>query len=188
MIENLPDKADELRAAKAQPLGVLRRPDPLPQGCIAAGDRAFFCAYAMQFLARAGLSEEDVARNGYLIRTTLDPKVQDSVKNAIDEVADPTAIGVASVMTCSGPARTPIASSRWPTAAPTGDLSAGQTVQPQPFSLVGDGAGSIFKIFTTAAALEMGMGINAQLDVPQTFRGTGLGDSAEPGVRRRPGV
>ena len=54
-------------------------------------------------------------------------------------------------------------------------------MQPQPFSLVGDGAGSIFKIFTTAAALEMGMGINAQLDVPQTFRGTGLGDSAEPG-------
>jgi len=105
MIENLPDKADELRAAKAQPLGVLRRPDPLPQGCIAAGDRAFFCAYAMQFLARAGLSEEDVARNGYLIRTTLDPKVQDSVKNAIDEVADPTAIGVASVMSVLRPGK-----------------------------------------------------------------------------------
>ncbi len=41
------------------------------------------------------------------------------------------------------------------------NLDAGETMQPQPFSLVGDGAGSIFKIFTTAAALEMGMGINA---------------------------
>ncbi len=61
------------------------------------------------------------------------------------------------------------------------DINAGETVQPQPFSLVGDGAGSIFKIFTTAAALEMGMGINATLDVPQSFRGTGLGDSTEPG-------
>ena len=61
------------------------------------------------------------------------------------------------------------------------DLAAGQTVQPQPFSLVGDGAGSIFKIFTTAAALEMGMGINAQLEVPQTFQGTGLGSSNSPG-------
>ena len=30
---------------------------------------------------------------------------------------------------------------------------ANETVQPQPFSLVGDGAGSIFKIFTTAAAM-----------------------------------
>jgi membrane peptidoglycan carboxypeptidase len=47
--------------------------------------------------------------------------------------------------------------------------------------MVGDGAGSIFKIFTTAAALEMGMGINAQLDVPQTFKGTGLGSSNTPG-------
>ena len=31
------------------------------------------------------------------------------------------------------------------------DLDAGETMQPQPFSLVGDGAGSIFKVFTTAA-------------------------------------
>jgi membrane peptidoglycan carboxypeptidase len=60
-------------------------------------------------------------------------------------------------------------------------LDAGQTVQPQPFSLVGDGAGSIFKIFTTAAALEMGMGINAQLEVPGTFQGKGLGTSNTPG-------
>jgi membrane peptidoglycan carboxypeptidase len=48
-------------------------------------------------------------------------------------------------------------------------------MQPQPFSLVGDGAGSIFKIFTTAAALEMGMGINAQLDAPARFEAKGLG-------------
>ncbi|MGB3356995.1 MAG: transglycosylase domain-containing protein, partial [Mycobacterium sp.] len=182
MIENLPDRADELRAAKAAPLGVLRRPEPLPQGCIAAGNRAFFCAYAMQYLARAGLSNEDLARNGYLIRTTLDPKVQDSVKNAIDEFADPTAVGVASVMSVIRPGRdahriVAMAGNRTYGL----DLNAGQTVQPQPFSLVGDGAGSIFKIFTTAAALEMGLGINATLDVPQTFRGTGLGDSSEPG-------
>ncbi|BBZ61908.1 transglycosylase/D,D-transpeptidase PonA2 [Mycolicibacterium monacense] len=182
IIENLPDKADELRAAKDRPLGVLPRPDPLPQGCIAARDRAFFCAYAMEYLARAGLSKEDVARNGYLIRTTLDPKVQDSVKNAIDEVADPTAVGVASVMSVIRPGKDAHRIVAMADSRTYGlDVNAGQTVQPQPFSLVGDGAGSIFKIFTTAAALEMGMGINATLDVPQTFRGTGLGDSTEPG-------
>ena len=54
-------------------------------------------------------------------------------------------------------------------------------MQPQPFSLVGDGAGSTFKIFTTAAALEMGMGINAQLDVPGQFQAKGLGSSDTPG-------
>ncbi|MGC7264341.1 penicillin-binding transpeptidase domain-containing protein, partial [Mycobacteroides abscessus subsp. abscessus] len=46
---------------------------------------------------------------------------------------------------------------------------------------VGDGAGSIFKIFTTAAALDMGMGINARLDVPGSFAGRGLGSSDTPG-------
>ena len=43
MIENLPQQADELRAAKAAPLGVLPQPNGLPDGCIAAGERAFFC-------------------------------------------------------------------------------------------------------------------------------------------------
>ncbi len=182
MIENLPDRAEELRAARAQPLGILAQPNSLPQGCIAAGDRGFFCDYVLQYLARAGLSKDDVARNGYLIRTTLDPKVQNSVKKAIDTVASPQLDGVASVMSVIAPGKT---SHR---VLAMGDnrgyglqLDAGQTVQPQPFSLVGDGAGSIFKIFTTAAAMEMGMGINAQLDVPGTFQGKGLGSSSSPG-------
>src|SRR6185295_14607317 len=58
---------------------------------------------------------------------------------------------------------------------------ANETVQPQPFSLVGDGAGSIYKIFTTAAALDMGMGIDAQLVVPGSFQAKGLGSSDTPG-------
>src|SRR6202022_3077070 len=54
-------------------------------------------------------------------------------------------------------------------------------MQPQPFSLVGDGAGSIFKIFTTAAALDMGMGINAQLEVPGRFQAKGMGTGGARG-------
>ena len=61
------------------------------------------------------------------------------------------------------------------------NLDAAETMQPQPFSLVGDGAGSIFKIFTTAAALEMGMGINAQLDAPARFEAKGLGTGGAKG-------
>ena len=61
------------------------------------------------------------------------------------------------------------------------NLDAGETMQPQPFSLVGDGAGSMFKIFTVAAALDMGMGINAQLDAPARFQAKGLGSSGAPG-------
>ncbi|ART67624.1 penicillin-binding protein [Mycobacterium dioxanotrophicus] len=182
LIDYLPDRAEELRAAKATPLGVLPQAEPLPQGCIAAGDRAFFCEYVLQYLARAGLTVEDIARNGYLIRTTLDPKVQDSVKAAIDKRASPDTDGVASVMSVIIPGKDAHRIVAMADSRTYGlDLNANQTVRPQPFSLVGDGAGSIFKIFTTAAALEMGMGISTQLDVPQTFLGKGLGDSTAPG-------
>ncbi|HUO36869.1 MAG TPA: transglycosylase/D,D-transpeptidase PonA2, partial [Mycobacterium sp.] len=182
MIENLPEKADELRAAKAQPLGILPQPNELPQGCIAAGDRAFFCDYVLQYLARAGISKDQVARGGYLIKTTLDPKVQDTVKHAVDDIASPTLNGVASVMSVIKPGKDShpvLAMVDNRTYGLNGDV--GETMQPQPFSLVGDGAGSIFKIFTTAAALDMGMGINAQLEVPPTFQGKGLGTSNLPG-------
>ena len=63
---------------RQQPLGILPQPNELPRGCIAAGDRAFFCDYVLDYLARAGISKEQVARGGYLIRTTLDPEVQDA--------------------------------------------------------------------------------------------------------------
>jgi membrane peptidoglycan carboxypeptidase len=182
MIENLPQHAEELRAARAAPLGVLPRPNQLPGGCIAAGDRGFFCDYVLEYLARAGISNEQVARGGYLIRTTLDPKVQASVKSAIDKIASPTLDDVASVMSVIKPGKDAhrvmaMASNR------TYGLNADahETMQPQPFSLVGDGAGSIYKIFTTAAALDMGMGIKAQLQVPGSFQARGLGSSDTPG-------
>ena len=182
MIENLPQQADEFRAAKAQPLGVLPQPNELPAGCIAARQNGFFCDYVLEYLARAGISKDQVARGGYLIRTTLDPKVQASVKSAIDGIASPTLDGVASVMNVIKPGKDAhrvmaMASNR--TYGLNGD--ADETVQQQPFSLVGDGAGSVFKIFTTSAALDMGMGINAQLQVPGWFQAKGLGSSDTPG-------
>ena len=182
MIDNLPQEADALRAAKQQPLGILPQPQELPRGCIAAGDRAFFCDYVLDYLARAGISKEQVARGGYLIRTTLDPDVQGSVKSAIDAIASPDLQGVASVMSVIRPGK-----DNHPVVAMASNrtyglnLDAGETMQPQPFSLVGDGAGSIFKIFTTAAALDMGMGISATLDAPSRFEAKGLGSGGAKG-------
>ncbi|MGV0871846.1 transglycosylase/D,D-transpeptidase PonA2 [Mycolicibacterium sp. XJ879] len=182
MIENIPEEAAALRAAKEKPLGVLPQPKELPRGCIAAGDRAFFCDYALEYLARAGISKEQVAKGGYLIKTTLDPDVQAPVKAAVNQFADPGREGVASVMSVIRPGKEShpvlaMASSR------TYGLNteAGETMQPQPFSLVGDGAGSIFKVFTVAAAMEMGLGINAQLDAPARFQAKGLGSGGARG-------
>ncbi|KWX23278.1 MULTISPECIES: transglycosylase/D,D-transpeptidase PonA2 [Mycolicibacterium] len=182
MIENIPQEAEALRAAKEQPLGILPQPNELPRGCIAAGDRAFFCDYALEYLARAGISKEQVAKGGYLIRTTLDPDVQATVKSAINQYAPADIDGIASVMSVVKPGKDShpvlaMASNR------TYGLNtdAGETMQPQPFSLAGNGAGSVFKIFTVAAAMEMGMGINTQLSVPAQFQAKGLGSSDRPG-------
>jgi membrane peptidoglycan carboxypeptidase len=182
MIENIPEEAAALRAAKEKPLGILPQPKELPRGCIAAGDRAFFCDYALEYLARAGISKEQVAKGGYLIKTTLDPDIQAPVKAAVNQFADPERAGVASVMSVIRPGKEShpvlaMASSR------TYGLNtdAEETMQPQPFSLVGDGAGSIFKVFTVAAAMEMGMGINAQLDAPARFQAKGLGTGGARG-------
>ena len=182
MIENIPQEAEALRAAKAEPLGILPQPQELPRGCIAAGDRAFFCDYVLDYLARAGISKEQVARGGYLIKTTLDPDVQAPVKGAIDGIASPDIQGIASVMSVIKPGK-----ESHPVLAMASNrtyglnLDAGETMHPQPFSLVGDGAGSIFKVFTVAAAMDMGLGINAQLDVPGQFNAKGLGSSESPG-------
>ena len=182
MIENFPAQAEALRAAKAEPLGILPQPQALPRGCIAAGNRAFFCDYVLDYLARAGISKEQVARGGYLIRTTLDPHVQDSVKQAIDGIASPTLDGVANVMSVIKPGKDSHRVMAMASNRTYGlNMEAGETMQPQPFSLVGDGAGSIFKIFTTAAALEMGMGINAQLEVPGRFEAKGMGTGGARG-------
>src|SRR5690242_11215473 len=182
MIENIPQEADALRAAKAEPLGILPQPQELPRGCIAAGDRAFFCDYVLDYLARAGISKEQVARGGYLIKTTLDPDVQAPVKGAIDGIASPDIQGIASVMSVVKPGK-----ESHPVLAMASNrtyglnMDAGETMQPQPFSLVGDGAGSVFKIFTTAAALDMGMGINANLDAPPRFEAKGMGSGGARG-------
>lgn len=182
IIENLPKEADALRAAKATPLGILPQPRQLPRGCIAAGDRAYFCDYVQEYLSRAGISREQLARGGYLIRTTLDPDVQAPVKAAIDQFASPTLPGISSVMSVIAPGKDShrvmaMASNR------TYGLNtdAGETMRPQPFSLVGDGAGSIFKLFTTAAAMDMGMGINTTLEAPARFQAKGFGSGGAPG-------
>lgn len=176
VMENLPDKVDQLRAAKQQPLGILEQPNMLPRGCIAAGDRAFFCDYVQQYLVQAGVSADELAQGGYLIKTTLDPRIQQYAKTAVDSFAAPDLDGIASVMSVVLPGKT-----AHPVVAMVSnrtyglDSQTGQTMRPQPFSLAGDGAGSVFKIFTVAAALDMGLGINANLNVAARFEAQGLG-------------
>ncbi|ETD33460.1 penicillin-binding protein [Williamsia sp. D3] len=178
LISNFPNRAAEYQAAKETPLGVVPSPITLPNGCISAADAGFFCDYALKFLAENGLSRETVARGGYTIRTTLDPAVQRSTLTGVQNITDPDLNGVATVMSVIRPGTEShdimsMASSRQYGL----DQNANQTVQPQPFSMVGDGAGSVFKIFTVAAAMEKGLGAGSSLQVPATFQAQGMGSS-----------
>ncbi|WP_306509373.1 transglycosylase domain-containing protein [Corynebacterium xerosis] len=168
--------------AIATDLGVLPEPNRLPQGCIAAGDRGFFCDYVIDYLATHGLDHTKLSRGGYTVKTTLDPVVQDNAQRGLREQASPTVGGVAEVMSIVEPG----ADSRRVLAMASSrvyglDAEAMQTVQPQPFTPVGNGAGSIFKIFAATAAVEKGMGIDTSLPVPRRYEASGLGDGGAAG-------
>ncbi|MGW5439920.1 penicillin-binding protein [Nocardia asteroides] len=182
LIQNIPHRAEEFRKAKSEALGVLPEPKGLPRGCIAAQDKGFFCDYALQYLAESGISREQIDKGGYLIKTSLDPVLQESVKRSVNEQADPNLDNIAEVMSVIAPGQDShpvlaMASSRTYGL----DRDANETLLGQPYSMAGDGAGSIFKLFTTAAAMEKGLGIAAQVDVPGTYAAKGMGYSNSPG-------
>ena len=169
-------------AYAAEPLGVLDRPNSLPRGCITAGDSGFFCDYVLQYLEENGLSRDMVEQGGYTIRTTLDPAVQANVQRAVDTYGNPTAQGVAEVMSVVRPGKDSHKVAAMASSRQYGlELGDSQTVQPQPFSLVGDGGGSVFKVFTVAAAMEKGMGTDTSLPVPRRVEVSGLGAGGAAG-------
>lgn len=170
--------ATDTATAKATPLGVLPEPRVPGNGCIGAGDRGFFCDYALQYLATAGIDAAQVKKGGYVIKTTLDPQVQNSVKSSVNLDVAANKPQVANIMDVVQPGQDvhkvlAMASSRTYGL----DGAAGQTVLPQTFTGVGDGAGSVFKIFTTAAAMVKGLGINAILPTPTRLEVKGFGSS-----------
>ena len=177
-VQNIPNRAAEFQAAMKPAARRAAEPNIKQRGCIAAGDRGFFCQYALQYLADAGISEDQVDRGGYLIKTTLDPAVQDAVHNGLTQMANPNLDSIAEVMNIVAPGQDSHKVLAMSSSRTYGLNSARhQTVQPQPFSMIGDGAGSIFKIFTTAAAMEKGLGISANLDdVPPRYDAKGMGN------------
>lgn len=169
--------AEEAGQFKATPLGVLDQPKRVPNGCIASGDRGFFCDYAIKYLQGHGIDPERLARDGLTIKTTLDPVVQDAAHTAVINNTNPQAKGVAEVLNVVQPGADSRRILSMTSSRDYGlDTEQSQTVLPQASSRVGNGAGSIFKIFTAAAAIEQGMGIETVLDVPNRVEVSGMGD------------
>ncbi|HIW92051.1 MAG TPA: penicillin-binding protein [Candidatus Corynebacterium avicola] len=180
---NTGDLGPEERARLGEePLGIEESPNSEPNGCIGAGNAGFYCDYVLSYLANHDLDTETLARGGYTIRTALDPDAQDAAVRATRNEADPTAGGVSLTSnyiapTDEGHEVVAMASSRRYGL----DSDHSQTVLPVTHSSEGNGAGSVFKIFAAAAAMEEGMGLDTMLQVPSRIDVEGMGTGGAEG-------
>ncbi|MEJ8279956.1 transglycosylase domain-containing protein [Pseudonocardia spirodelae] len=171
--------------ATAAPLGV-RAAGPLVPGhnCYGATDGAgFLCEYAVAQLERAGFTEQQLDTGGYTIRTTLDPAATASAQQAVDANVPRTQDGVANTLALLRPGHDDrqilamVANRRPGTDAAAGDTTRDLVAAPSNVF----GAGSTFKIFTTAAALEAGtVGYDSTLPDPPSACFPGVGSACYP--------
>lgn len=172
-------QADQL---SQEPLGVKDKPAIPQNGCIGADGAGFFCDYVLEWLADQGYSREKIAAGGYTIKTTLDPAAQKSAENAARANVDPTTPGVAAATNYLVPRKDTHEVVAMAASRDYGlNTDAHQTVMPLTHSLQGHGAGSIFKIFAAAIAIQDGMGLNTNLAVPKRVEVDGMGDGGAEG-------
>ncbi|GAA4837150.1 transglycosylase domain-containing protein [Saccharopolyspora rosea] len=168
--------------ARRAPLGLAHPLGSIPNGCVGAGPSdGFFCRYVTDYLERAGFSEEQLKRGGYTIRTTLDPKATGAAKQAAERGVPKTTKGIANVMSVVEPGRDKHRVRALVANRDFGnDASKGQTAYALPSGIAKFGAGSIYKVFTSAAALEKGMGIYNTVQAPATYSSTVFKNGTRP--------
>jgi membrane peptidoglycan carboxypeptidase len=167
MVANRMLAENDAEVAKASPLGVVDNGPDIPSStCMGApADAGFFCAYAESYLQQAGFTVDQLDTGGYTIKTTLDPVVSQTVKNAVDANVPTTQDGVANAFAVIRPGQNThevlamVANRDYGTDPARGETSTNIVANASNVF----GAGSSFKIFTSAAALESG---KAGLDTP----------------------
>jgi membrane peptidoglycan carboxypeptidase len=160
--------------AKKEPLGVLPdKPAKPSANCVGAGPEfGFFCQYVEDYLMKIGMfSEDQLYSGGYTIKTTFDANATHIAKAAVEHQVPKTTNGIANTMAVVRPGKTRhevvalVANRDYGLNA---DL--GQTQISYPYGVMNKfGAGSTFKIFTAAAFLEKGGGINNVIETPNTY-------------------
>jgi len=110
---------------------------------------------AVRYLEQSGLTADQLATGGYTIKTTMDPVVSQTVKDAVDRNVPTAQDGVANTFAVVAPGNgghdvlAMVANRNLGTDAAKGERSTNIVADPSNVF----GAGSSFKIFTTAAAL-----------------------------------
>ena len=153
--------------ALAEPLGIANPLGARKNGCIGAGDAGFFCKYVTDYLDEAGIRMDKILRGGYVIKTTLDPNAMQKMKASLNAEVPADAPNVANVMAVVAPGQDKHRVLAMGSSRTFGlDADARETSYGLPYEPVNLGAGSVYKIFTTAAAMRKGMGIDYVLTVP----------------------
>jgi membrane peptidoglycan carboxypeptidase len=170
-------------AALAIPIAATLAPSATPNGC-STSPAPFFCDYVVNtvrtdpvFGATADDREALLNRGGLTIRTTLDRVAQAGAQAAVERripVDDPSgkAAALAMVEPGTGAIKAMAQNRRWGTEG-AGATTYNYAVDRELGGTIGMQAGSTFKVFTLAAALEKGFSLRERISAPavKTFTG-----------------
>ncbi|WP_345354547.1 transglycosylase domain-containing protein [Actinoallomurus liliacearum] len=168
---------------KAQPLGL--RITAAPNGCVESS-APFFCDYVQrEILANRAFGKTPqerrflLQRGGLQIHTTLEPRMQKAAQHALNRyVPANNKSGKAAAEVLIRPGTGEITAMaldrRMGDSTKRGTLWVNLAADSDHGSSLGMQAGSTFKIFTLAAALEKGMAFGHKLDAPKSFVPTGF--------------
>ncbi|NUT96440.1 MAG: penicillin-binding protein, partial [Saccharothrix sp.] len=181
----------DAEAYKATPLGVVDPPRQPPAGCVAADPAdGFFCSYLLGYLAHTGLDLQRLRIGGYTVRSTLDRTASTAAKLAVEGQVPKTTAGIANTMAVIAPGRDRHRVRALVANRDHGlDPAAGQSMYDLPSGVENKyGAGSIYKIFTAAAALQQGTALDAAIPTPPVYTSTRFRDGDLPYTVRNSGT
>lgn len=174
MVETNRLSKSDAEKAKKEPLGVLPDgPNRPAANCVGAGpEYGFFCQYVEDYLMKIGMfSMDQLYSGGYTIKTTFDARATQIAKAAVEHQVPKSTEGIANAMAIVKPGK-----NRHEVVALVANRDyglngdAGQTTIAYPYGVMNKfGAGSTYKIFTSAAYLEGGGGINNIIDTPTSY-------------------
>ena len=174
MVETNRLSREDADKAKKEPLGVLPDgPDRPAANCVGAGpEYGFFCQYVQEYLMKIRMfSKDQLYSGGYTIKTTFDARATQIAKAAVEHQVPKNTEGIANAMAVVRPGK-----QRHEVVALVAnrdyglDTDANQTTIGYPYGVMNKfGAGSTYKIFTSAAYLENGGGINNVIQTPTSY-------------------
>ena len=162
----------QLAKALAAPLGV-ESGKKVATGCLPPRNsvvNGYFCQYVLDYLANAGMSTDTIASGGYTVYTTLDPAKMAAAHQAVVDqvpVSNKRIANVLAVVQPGNPRKVVALTANRPYGL---DSAQGQTVQKLTTTFAPLGAGSTFKIFTAAAAMEAGLGTQSVIQTPAVYQ------------------